>query len=243
MSGHSKWSKVKHQKEATDKIRGKIFTKIANTIIIAVKQGGGITDPDSNLKLRIALDRAREVNMPKDNIERAIERAHGVGSEEAMDEVIYEAFAPSGVGLIIEATSGNKQRTVAEIKNILDRNGGVLVEKGGVSHFFRYVGRIEIDKKDFSFDELMERAINLGAIDINEKNGVEVITNPSDFHKIKESLSGQGFNIVSAELMYQPLTLITVTKSDSLNQLRRLIELLEDHDDVQKVFANYSEQT
>lgn len=241
MSGHSKWSKVKHQKEATDKIRGKIFTKIANTIIIAVKQGGGITDPDSNLKLRIALDRGRKVNMPKDNIERAIERAHGVGSGEAMDEVIYEAFAPSGVGLIIEATSGNKQRTVAEIKNILDRNGGVLVEKGGVSHLFRYVGRIEIDKKDFSFDELMERAINLGAIDINEKNGVEVITNPSDFHKIKESLSGQGFNIISAELMYQPLTLIALTKSDSLNQLRRLIELLEDHDDVQKVFANYSE--
>ncbi len=242
MSGHSKWSKVKHQKEATDVVRGKIFTKIANTIIIAVKHGGGSTDPDSNFKLRMALDRARQVNMPKDNIERAIERAKGEGNDEALEEIVYEAYAASGVGLIIEATSDNKQRTVAEIKNILDRNGGVLVEKGGVAHLFRYVGKIVIDRKDLSFDDLMEKAINLGAIDINEKNGVEVITNPSDFHRIKKSLSDQEYNIISSELIYQPLTSIAVTSSDVLKQLNRLVASLSDHDDVQKVFANFYEE-
>ena len=134
MSGHSKWSKVKHQKEAVDAVKGKLFTKTANAIIIAVKEGGGITDPESNFKLRLAVERAKSINMPKENIQRAIERAGKADSVSNLTEAIYEAFGPRGIGILIKVTTDNRMRTVAELKNILERSGGVLASSGAVSN-------------------------------------------------------------------------------------------------------------
>lgn len=242
MSGHSKWSKVKHQKEFTDKAKGRIFTKMATAIIIAVKKNGGITDPDSNFKLRLAIEKAKKFNMPKENIERAIDRAKGVGDENELEEVIYEAFGPAGVGLIIEAATNNKQRTVSEIKNILERNGGVLVESGGVKHFFRYTGKIRLVKNDQSFDSVMEKAINLGAIDIIETEDIEVYVNPEDLHRIKESLTNQGCEVSEAELLYSPVTYIDINDLQTRDKVTRLVSLLDENDDVQKVFANFHDE-
>jgi len=240
MSGHSKWSKVKHQKASSDAARGKIFTKLANAITIAVRENGGIADPDTNFKLRLVIEKAKNVNMPKENINRAIERAKGVGEGSSLEEAIYEAFGPGGVGIIIEAATNNKQRTVSELKNILERSGGVLAASRAVSHFFKLVGLINISRADKSFDTIMEAAINYGAIDIEDAGEtIEVYTAPSDLHKIKEALSNAGFTVSSFELFYKPITTVPITDQKMSQQILKLLSDLEDREDVQKVFANF----
>lgn len=240
MSGHSKWSKVKHQKEATDAARGKIFTKLANAIIIAVKQGGGITDPEGNIKLRLAIEKAKAANMPKEKIERAIERGRGSSSEDNLEESIYEGFGPGGVGIMIETASSNKQRTVAELKNILERYGGRLATSGSVAHFFNFVGLITVFAAASSLDAVMEKAINAGATDLEEAGDViDIYTNHSDLHKVKEELSASGLSVSSSELVYRPVTTIPVTDANIAKQILRLLETLEESEDVQKVFANF----
>jgi YebC/PmpR family DNA-binding regulatory protein len=242
MSGHSKWSKIKHQKGTTDTARGKIFTKMASSIAIAIKDGGGNTDPNSNFHLRLAIEKAREVNMPRENIDRVIDRANKAGQADTMVRAVYEAFGPGGVGIIIEAATDNKQRTVSELKNILDRGGGTLAASGSVAHFFNFVGYIRIILSGKTYDNLFETAINGGAIDLSgeEEGGeVDVYTNPTDLHKIKEVLQTSGFTIKTSELIYRPITLTPVSKKDTANSLLKLLSTLEEADDIQRVFSNF----
>lgn len=239
MSGHSKWSTIKHQKETTDAVRGKIFTKLANAIIIAVKQGGG-SDPQSNFKLRLMIEKARELNMPKDNIERAIERAAGKIEGAGITEAIYEAFGPGGVGIIIETASDNKQRTVAELKNILERGGGVLATTGAVSHFFQLVGLVTVTLGTKSSDQIMQAALDVGAIDLEESpNLVEIYTNPKDLHEIKMAMEKKGIPVSSFELFYRPTTTVPINDSQTASSILKLLSSLEEMEDVQKVFANF----
>lgn len=238
MSGHSKWSKVKHQKEVTDQAKGKIFTKLANAISIAVRESGGNSDSETNFKLRLAIDKARSLNMPKENIKRAIERVSGSSEESSFSEIVYEAFGPGGVGLIIQTITENRQRTVAEIKNILDRNGGVLASSGAVKHFFTFLGQIILENHH-QYDEVMELAINSGALDIEERESQTVIyTQPTDLHKIKIELDKKNFIITNAELTYRPNTLLSIQDAKLLDQIKKLITILEEQDEVQKVYTN-----
>lgn len=238
MSGHSKWSKVKHQKESTDAAKGKIFTKLTKAIITAVKEGGGVTDPNGNMKLRLAMEKARSANMPKENIERAIERGKGSGDADNLVQAVYEAFGPGGIGMIIEATTDNKQRTVAEVKNLLDRGGGVLAASGAVSYLFTYLGQIDISKGDKSFDQIMDLAIGAGAADIEDSDfEVFVYTKPNDLHKTKEILS-QSLLVKNAELTYKPTTRIMIKEAGTARQLMNLVSALEENEDIQKIHIN-----
>lgn len=240
MSGHSKWSKVKHQKAVTDAVKGKIFTKLSNAIINAVISSGRNPDPDTNFKLRLIVERSRHMNMPKDKIEHAIARA--VGDEEAvvLQEAIYEGFGPSGVGILIEVLTDNKQRTVVEIKNVLERGGGNLATAGAVSHLFQHVGLITVDKKGKLYDMVMEDAIQTGAIDIkDESDGYEIFTLPTDLHKIKIAMEDKEYTIVSSELIFRPTITIPFNDHSTASQILKLIESLEEMDDVQKVFCNF----
>lgn len=239
MSGHSKWSKVKHQKEATDAVKGKIFTKMANAIIIAVGHGGG-TDPASNFKLRLAIDRARSVNMPREKIDRAIERGKGTGTQEVLEELLYEAFGPSGVGILIETATNNKQRTVAELKNILDRSGGHLAQIGTVTHMFEHGGLIRVGRSGKTADELMEAAIQCGAIDIDvDGSEAEIFTTAESVHEVKVKLEELGIPVSSFELYFRPRVAIPLSDRPTAEKLLRLLSTLEEFEDVQKVCANF----
>ncbi|MBI2616808.1 YebC/PmpR family DNA-binding transcriptional regulator [Candidatus Gottesmanbacteria bacterium] len=240
MSGHSKWSKVKHQKEQTDSVKAKIFTKMTNAIIIAVRQGGGVTDPIANVRLRLAIDRARLANMPKDKIERALQRGKGEGAEGEVEEAIYEAFGPGGVGIIIEAVTNNKQRTVAGIKNVLDHEGGNLAQSGSVAHMFELVGLIRVLEQGKTSDEIMEAAIDGGAIDIDtEGEENDIYTQASKLHEVKETISARGISISSSELYYRPKIVVPVTNKETASKLLRLLTNLEELEDVHTVFANF----
>ena len=239
MSGHSKWSKVKHQKEATDAVKGKIFTKMAANIIIAVKEGGGNTDPSSNFKLRLAIEKAKSVNTPKDNIVRAIERANKSENID-LSEIIYEAFGPFGIGMLIKTATDNKQRTVSELKNTLDKNGGVLAEAGSVAHLFNKIGRIQIKRDERNLDKIMEFALDSGADDVSEQPELfNIYTKSTNLHGVREKLESFGLIILSAEQYFQPQVTIQVP-SDKESQIENLLNLLEERADVLKVYSNHS---
>lgn len=239
MSGHSKWSKVKHQKESTDAVKGKIFTKIANSITLAVKQGGG-TDPSSNFKLRLAIEKARGVNMPKEKIDKAVERGKGKGEESNLEEVVYEVFGPGGVGIIVEAATDSRQRTVSLLKNILERGGGTLAASGAVAHFFNLVGAIGIPKESGTYDGVMERAIEAGASDLEDLGeSFEIYTSPSTVHQVKDLLVKGGIKVSSADIIYRAVTTIPVSDRHIWDQLLKLLSSIEDIEDVQKVFSNF----
>lgn len=239
MSGHSKWSKVKHQKESTDAVKGKVFTKMANSIIIAVKEGGGVTDPESNFKLRLAIEKSKSVNMPKENIQRAIERA-GKTEVNAISEIIYEAFGLKGIGILIKCATGNKQRTVSELKNILDKNGGVLAASGSVSHLFTPVGLIEITRNNQNSDKILEIAMEAGADDIlEEQDNIFIYTKPNNLHQVRENLETFGLTIRLAEQYFRPLATIPINDKSELFKIEKIISILEERDDVLKVFSNH----
>lgn len=240
MSGHSKWSKIKHQKGSQDAAKGKIFTKLSNIISIAVRDGGGITDPNSNFKLRLAMEKARSLNMPKEKIERAIERGAGKTKQENFQETIYEAFGPGGVGIVIETASDNKQRTVADLKSTLERGGGSLAISGSVAHFFQLVGLIHVSKNVKSYDTVMSGAIDLGALDLEDTGEtIEIYTQPADLHKVKEGLLKLNIPVSSFELFYRSTSTIPVNNPDTVKQLLQLLTSLEDLDDVKSVYANF----
>ena len=240
MSGHSKWSKVKHQKESTDAVKGKIFTKLANAIIIAVKTGGG-DDPASNFKLRLAIEKAKSFNMPKDNISRAIDRANKSASLSAMNEILYEAFGPYGVGILIKSATVNKQKTVSELKNILERNGGILAASGAVSHMFSQVGAIEIIKNDQNSEKILEKSVEIGALDYEDLlDRVIIYTNASELHKVCEFIEKAGINIISADLFFKPTAQISIKKQQEIDKINNLIAVIEEREDVTRVFSNYS---
>ncbi len=236
MSGHSKWSTIKRQKGVADARRGQMFTKLSNAITIAVKQGGEAS-PESNFKLRLTIDRARAANMPKDNIERAIKRASGK-QDVALEELLYEGFGPGGVALMVTAVTDNKQRTVSTIKNVLEKNGGVLASQGAVSYLFAKRGVLNIDRNDLSSDEVLNRGVNAGVEDMEEdNNNVFFYTNPSWLQQTKEKLEEQGIHVTGAELMFVPTTYVKQNEEAS-KKIIVLVEKLEELDDVLEVVTN-----
>ena len=238
MSGHSKWSTIKRQKGLNDQKRGKTFTKLANAITIAVKQGGGIADPTSNVRLRLAIDTARASNMPKENIERAIKRASG---KEAGDlvEVIYEGFAPGGASIIIEAATDNSMRTTSEVKSIFNKAGASFGQPGSVSYQFNHIGRIVTKKANKTFDEAFALVAENGAEDIEEIGDEFFINTPMhSLSVVRDILLQNGFEIIEADLIRQPITPIEVVDDEKLAKLESFVNSLEELDDVQKVYTN-----
>lgn len=237
MSGHSKWSKVKHKKAITDVKKGKIFSKMARMISVAAKEKGG--DPETNSNLRLAIERARSVNMPRENIDRAIKK--GTGEEGGkLEEITLEAYGPAGVALIIEAITDNKNRTLSEIKNILSKHNGKLAEPGSVQWSFERRGTITIKNKEGA--EL--KAIEAGAEDIKLKDDfLEIYTRIEEMEKVKDNLSGQGIKIESASLDWVAKNPLGVENTKEREQLEKLFEALDDNDDVSEIYSNLSEES
>lgn len=239
MSGHSHWATIKRKKGAQDAKKGKIFSKLARNITIAAREGGG--NPDLNIKLQYAIEKARDANMPKDNIERAIQKGAGAaaGGEE-LYEYLYEGFGPNGVAIIVEAVTDNRNRTTSEIRNIFERSGGSLGASGCVSWLFEKRGMFLIDKKEIEEDKLMLTALEAGAEDVlSVEQFYQVICLPSDFERMKKTLKEQNIPIESAELTWIPKTSIDIDEATG-RKVIELMETLEDHDDVQGVYANFN---
>lgn len=242
MSGHSKWSTIKRQKGANDAKRGQAFTKASRLITIAAREGGG--NPDSNFKLRLAIEAARAINMPKDNIERAIERATGAGGEKALEEVTYEGYGPSGIALLIEAVTDNKMRSSAEVRSLLDRGGGNLAGPGSVSFLFKPVGEISVKLANKDPDELFLLSADSGAEDIETaEQEATIFCSPENLVKVKEAIEGAGYEITSSEAVKEPTTTVKLGSEEEAKSVLNLIEKLEDLDDVQKVYANFDIET
>ena len=233
MSGHSKWSTIKRQKGAADIKRGQTFTKIANAIIIAVKMGGS-GDPGANPRLRAALDEARSLNMPKENIQRAIDRGLGLGKE-ALEEVIFEGFGPGKVAFLIEAVTDNRLRTLQEVKNLFERSGGSLAGQGSVSYMFDRIGEIKVSKKA---DILT--LIDLGAEDVEEiEQGYLVYVQSSELNTMSTKITQAGYEVESAETVMKPKILQKIDDPELAKKVIEFTEKLEDNPDIQKVYANF----
>ncbi|MBA2520196.1 MAG: YebC/PmpR family DNA-binding transcriptional regulator [Chloroflexia bacterium] len=236
MSGHSKWSTIKRQKGAADAKRGQLFTKLAREIAVAAREG--LPDPESNFRLRLAVDRARTANMPKDNIERAIERAAGGSNTENFSEVFYEGYGPGGTAIMIQTMTDNRNRTVGEVRAVLTRAGGTLGEAGSVGWMFDHVGLIELEANGGDPDDLALVAIDAGASDIQiDEGSVAVFTDVQDLHKVGQVLKEAGYDLASTQLTMRPKTMLT-PEPDAAVKTIRLVERLEDLDDVQEVFTN-----
>lgn len=240
MSGHSKWSKIHRAKELTDKKKGLSFTKLSNAITLAVKEGGGVGDMDFNFKLRLAVERAREANMPKENIQRAIDRAVNKGEGNSLEEIIYEGYGPSGVGFLVQTYTDNKQRTVQEIKNIFDRHNGSIASPGSVLFNFKQTGFLEILTSG-NPEEATLKIMDLEVEDvIDAGEGVlEIYVKPENLMSIKDELAASGFTVKSAEIIQRPINYIPITDNKTASGLLDLVEKLEDFDDVQKVYVNF----
>ena len=238
MSGHSKWSTIKRKKGAIDAKRGKIFTKIIKEITLAARLGGG--DIEGNARLRQAVMAAKEENMPKDNIERAIKKGIGGGEgAAAYEEVTYEGYGPGGAAVIVDVMTDNKNRTVAEIRHIFSKHGGNLGENGGVSWIFAKKGSIVIDKKAIGEDELMELVLEAGAEDVKtEGSEYEVITEPAAFEAVKKSIDDKGIKHLSASISKIPSNTVKLDAGKAESMLK-MMEKLEDNDDVQNVYSNF----
>jgi len=237
MSGHSKWHSIKHKKGAADAKRGKLFTKFIKELTVAARTGGG--DPDANARLRKAISDAKAGNMPNDTIDRAIRR--GTGAEEGVnyEEITYEGYGPGGVALLIESVTDNRNRTVAEIRHMFSKNGGNLGESGSVGWLFEKKGYLVVEKSAKPEDELFDLAIEAGADDIrDDEDNWEIITSPDNFENVQTAITGAGITPQVAEVEMIPQTYIKLEGSQA-NQMLKLMESLEDHDDVQKVSANF----
>ncbi len=237
VSGHSKWASIKHKKAIVDSRRGVQFTKLARAITVAARDGGG--DPDSNASLENAIRKAKESSMPKDNIERAIARGTGEGGDaDAIEAVLYEGYGPGGVAVLVEALTDNRNRTGADVRHIFSKYGGSLGEPGSVAYLFEKKGTILVDADRHSEDELMV-AVEAGAEDISTDEGVfEVIAEPAEFMPVRRALEEAGVEMQSAEMTYRPTSLVPVEQAQAA-KLFRLIEFLEENDDVDAVHANF----
>jgi YebC/PmpR family DNA-binding regulatory protein len=237
MSGHSKWASIKHKKKIVDAKRGKLFTKLSRAITVAAREGGG--DPVGNPPLALAVQKARDASMPKDNIERAIAKGTGADSDAAAFEpVVYEGYGPGGVAILVEALTDNRNRTGAEVRHIFGKYSGNLGEPGSVAWTFEKKGQLVVDGTRYDEDELMA-AIDAGAEDVSLDDDVwEVVTAPTDLTAVREALEGAGVELQSAELLMRPTTTTPVEEAQ-VGTLMRLIEELEDQDDVQAVHANF----
>jgi YebC/PmpR family DNA-binding regulatory protein len=236
MSGHSKWASIKHKKAATDAKRGKIFTKIIRELTMAARGGG---DPDINARLRKAITDAKAVNMPADNIKRAVMKGSGQLEGSQFEEIIYEGYGPGGVAIYITALTDNKNRTVSEVRHIFLKNGGRIGEQGCVAYRFKRQGYIDVEKAQASEEKLMDLALNAGAEDIKDEDKMwEIVTSPDAYEAVLEAVKGAGIEVVDSNVGYIPQD-YTKLEGKPAQQALKLVEELEDHDDVQTVSANF----
>jgi len=237
MSGHSKWANIKRKKEANDKVKGSVFSKLSRLITLAVVEGGGMADPDLNVKLRLMVEKAKAANMPKENIKRAIEKASGP-NKQLIKEIIYEAFAPLQVSLMILATSDNLNRTFSEVRNLLEMNGGKMGNQGSVAYLFQKCGLVIFKKSDVSEENIFNFSDRIGALDIDQNSEYFFVYFPFEkLGKIKE-IAGE-LKYESAEIDYKPLTTVAINEESQVQRIINLIDSLEALDDVHKVFANF----
>jgi len=239
MAGHSKWAQIKHKKAKVDQKRGKIFGKLIREIMVAVRVGGS-GDPDLNPRLRLAIEKAKEHNMPMENIQRAIKKALGKDEEASkLEEVIYEGYGPGGVAIMAYALTDNRTRTAQEVRHIFTKYGGKMAKEGAVSWQFEDKGIIHVEKGDISEDEIFEIALEAGAEDIKTHSDTyEIVTSPQDFENVKKALQEKGLKIVQADLTKIPQNTVSLDE-ERASQVLKLIEALEEHDDIQKVYANF----
>jgi YebC/PmpR family DNA-binding regulatory protein len=237
MSGHSKWATIKHKKAATDAKRGKIFTKIIRELTIAARTGGA--DPDTNPRLRTAILAAKGENMPNDNIERAIQRGTGTLEGETLDEVTFEGYGPGGVGVLVQVVTSNRNRIVSEIRHMFSKNGGNMAETGAVGWMFHRKGDIVVPKEAADEEKMMSVVLDAGAEDLRDDGSAwEVTTPPEAFEKVREALLAAGVTPSTAEVGWVPQNYVKLSGQQA-QQMVRMIETLEDHDDVQHVYANF----
>jgi YebC/PmpR family DNA-binding regulatory protein len=239
MSGHSKWATIKRAKGVKDAKRGAAFTKLSKAISIAVKQGGGVTDPGGNFRLRLAIEAARAASMPKDNIDRAIQK--GSNKNEAdLEEAMYEGFGPGGFSVIVETVTDNKLRTVSEVKNIFNKNGGNMGAQGSVMYQFEKKGVVTVEKNGKTLDEIFMVAVDSGADDVEDASDeVMVFTQPEDVAKVRDGLADQRITVKAIELILRPVVINDITDASQAERAMEFLDKLESLDDVQKVYANF----
>ena len=239
MSGHSKWNNIKRKKEKTDGAKAKIFTKIGRELAVAVKEGGG-PDPASNSKLKDCIAKAKANNVPNDNIERIIKKAAGEGNADNYEALTYEGYGPSGIAVIVETLTDNRNRTAADVRHYFDKYGGNLGQTGCVSFMFNKKGVLVIEAEDLDEDKVMEDALEAGAADFAADDEVfEVITEPDDFSFVCEALEKKGYSFVSADVCMVPDVYNRIEDEDAAAKMDKLLDMLEDNDDVQNVWHNW----
>jgi YebC/PmpR family DNA-binding regulatory protein len=238
MSGHSKWSTIKRKKGTLDAKKGKIFGKLAKEVAVAARIGGG--DPSGNPRLKVAIAAAKAENMPNENITRAIKKGSGEGGGAALEELFLEGYGPAGVALMVETLTDNKNRTVSDVRHLITKYGGSLGEPGCVAWMFDKKGVIVFERQGVEEDELLEAALECGAEDLqSDETQFEVLTDPNSFLEVKEALESKGFKPALAEVEMRPKTMVKIDEEKSAQQVLKLVELLEEHDDVSDVFANF----
>jgi YebC/PmpR family DNA-binding regulatory protein len=237
MAGHSKWAKVKHFKGAVDAKRGKIFAKLSKEITIAVKLAGG--DPGMNPRLRMVLLKSRAANMPNDNVERAIKRGTGSGEIINYEDLTYEVYGPHGVAILVELSTDNRNRTAAEIRSLLTKNGGTIASAGAVSRLFQRRGQIIVTREAADEDQLMEVALDAGAEDFKaDAQGYEIVTDPGHFEAVDKAVESKGIKPAAAEVTWLPSITVPLADQKAVSDLNRLLDLLEEHDDVKDIHSN-----
>jgi YebC/PmpR family DNA-binding regulatory protein len=237
MSGHSKWAKVKHFKGAIDAKRGKIFSKLSKEISIAARLAGG--DPAMNPRLRMVLLKCRAANMPNDNIDRAIKKGTGGGETAAYEDLTYEIYAPHGVALMVELSTDNRNRTASEIRSLVTKAGGSIATPGSVSRLFQRKGQIIVPREAANEDQLMEIVLEAGAEDFKaDAHGYEILTEPGNFENVHKQIEGKGIKPAVAEITYLPTISVPLSADAALNAVNKLVEGLEEHDDVKDVYSN-----
>ena len=241
MSGHSKWNNIKRKKEKTDGAKAKIFTKIGRELAVAVKEGGS-ADPNANSKLKDCIAKAKANNVPNDNIERIIKKAAGDGDADKYENIVYEGYGPSGIAVIVETLTDNRNRTAGDVRHYFDKFGGNLGTNGCVSFLFEKKGVIAIDREDLEEDKVMEDALEAGASDFQADEDVfEIYTEPEDFSGVRDDLETKGYTFVSAETEMVPSTYTKLEDPDTILKMQRLLDALEDNDDVQNVWHNWDD--
>jgi YebC/PmpR family DNA-binding regulatory protein len=237
MSGHSKWAKVKHFKGAIDAKRGKIFSKLGREITIAAKIGGG--DPDMNPRLRMVLLKGRMANMPRDNIERAIKKGTGGGESANFEDLTYEIYGPHGVALLVEVSTDNRNRTASDIRSLVTKSGGSIATPGSVSRLFQRKGQIIVSREAAGEEALMELALEAGAEDFKaEPQGYEILTGPGDFEAVHKQMETKGIKCEAAEITSLPTLTVPLAGTAAITAVNKLIDALEEHDDVKEVYSN-----
>jgi YebC/PmpR family DNA-binding regulatory protein len=241
MSGHSKWATTHRQKEVKDAKRGAVFTKMAAQIAVAVREGGGVGDPEQNFHLRLVVDKAREYNMPKENITRAIEKGLGAGQGEGLNSVVYEGFGPGGVGVVVETVTDNKARTAQQVRSVLENANGSMGVSGSVSHQFSRKGELILESDPKNTEKIELEAIDLGAEDFEiEDEALIIYCEKEKFLNLKSGLEKLGYQIKQSELILKPQVMMEITDPEMRTRVEGMIERLEELDDVVKVWTNYA---